>query len=67
MAKIVRIRLWDLQAGDILIVKQGTIRKQFHICEVTQHGSDNIHYVYKDHGKYVHNDGDHNDIVRVRD
>lgn len=66
MAKIVRIRLWSLQAGDTIIIKVGTIRKKFHICEVTQHGDDVINYVYKDHGQFVRLKGDQNDLVRVR-
>ena len=64
MAKVKRIRLWDLQAGDMLVVKAGTIRKKFHICEVRQYDQ-RVHYIYKDHGQFVRNEGDQNDIVRV--
>lgn len=58
-----RVRCWDLHAGDILIV--GAVKARFKLCEVTQYDT-TVNYVYKDHGEFVRRSKDQNDIVRVR-
>lgn len=64
--RIIRIRADELMAGDTLVVKQGTIRKFYHVCEVQVHGR-KVHYVYKVQYGFVHNDARGRDVLRVRE
>jgi hypothetical protein len=34
---VITIRARDIMAGDSLVVKEGRIRKYYHVCEVSKH------------------------------
>lgn len=65
MMKIVRIRAERLHAGDTIVIKEGSIRKFYHVCEVGV-TKDAVHFVYQSLGRYVHNDVERDAIIRVR-
>jgi len=51
--KTIRIRVDEMDAGDRILVKEGSIRKTYRVCEVGWKG-DIFHYVYIANGKFVH-------------
>lgn len=64
--QIIRIRADDLMAGDILVVKEGSIRKYYHVCEVAIDGT-RVRYVYNDKYGFTHNEAKARDVLRVRE
>jgi len=67
--KVIRIRADELMAGDHIVVKEGTIRKYFHVCEVEIDNLEGtVSYIYNARGKFVHVDGiKQTDILQVRE
>lgn len=67
MAKIVRYDADMIEAGDTIVVKEGRIRKFYHICEFGMVG-DKVHIVYNGrHGEFVHLRLDADDRVAIRE
>lgn len=64
--RIIRIRADELMAGDTLVVKEGSIRKFYHVCEVAQDG-DRIRYVYNVRHGFKHEEAKAGDKLRVRE
>jgi hypothetical protein len=66
MARIVRLYADQLEAGDILVVKEGSIRKYYHICELSIVGQE-VRVTYNGHLTFEHLTFDADDRVRVRE
>lgn len=65
--RIIRIYADELYAGDTIVIKEGTIRKFYHVCEVAQDG-DRIRYTYNGRGgEFVHEEVKADDRLRVRE
>jgi hypothetical protein len=62
-----RIYAWELQAGDYLVVKMGSIRKAFHVCEILSSDGYNYKVIYNDvRGERVQTEYEANDVVQAR-
>jgi hypothetical protein len=66
MAKITRLYADELEAGDTLVVKEGSIRKFYHICEIQIRGRD-IKVVYNTRFDTEEVMLDADDRVRIRE
>jgi hypothetical protein len=63
--KVIRIRADEVEAGDRIVIKEGTIRKSFPVCEFQQRGKD-IVIVYRAPSGFVRLPMKAHDKVRVR-
>lgn len=53
MRKSIRIRAEDVEAGDLIVIKDGTIRKYRHVCEVSVKEG-RVHIIYNVPGGFGH-------------
>jgi hypothetical protein len=60
--KVIRIRADEVEAGDRIVIKEGTIRKSFPVCEFQQ----DIVIVYRAPSGFVRLPMKAHDKVRVR-
>lgn len=64
--KIITIRADEVEAGDRIVIKKGTIRKFFPVCEVQQRG-DRVWVTYRSVDGFVTLPFEDDDAVRVKD
>jgi hypothetical protein len=63
------IRRYDadqIEAGDTIVIKEGSVRKFYHVCEVLVNG-DKVHIVYNLRYGFVHLHLKESDKVRIRE
>jgi hypothetical protein len=63
--KVIRIDADEVMAGDRIVIKEGTIRKSFPVCEFQQRGND-VTIVYRAPSGFVRLHMKADDRVRVR-
>ena len=65
--KIISVYAYEVQAGDTIVVKQGNVRKFFHVCEFALINEERCMIVYNgSRGEFVRIDKGVNDTVRIR-
>jgi hypothetical protein len=64
--KVITIRADEVEAGDRIVIKEGSIRKFFPVCEVQQRGHD-VTIVYRAPSGFVRLNREDDDAVRVKD
>ena len=62
--KVIKIEAFELEAGDLLVVKTGSVRHFYRVCEVKV-WDDHVHYVYKTQGRFEHRECHVDDKLRV--
>lgn len=67
MRKVIRITAEQLEAGDRLVVMDGTIRKYCHVCEIFRRGDDYVHFAYDTPQGKVSKTAHKDKILRVRE
>jgi hypothetical protein len=67
MTRVISVYAWEVQAGDYLVVKDGSIRKSFHVCETGSRGN-KIELVYNGvRHEFVRISLHVNDVVKIRE
>lgn len=64
--KVITIRADEVEAGDRIVIKEGSIRKFFPVCEIQQKGR-NVLVVYRAPSGFVRLNFEDDDAVRVKD
>jgi len=64
--KVITIRADEVEAGDRIVIKEGSIRKFFPVCEVQQRGS-RVWVIYRGVNGFVTLPYEDDDAVRVKD
>lgn len=66
MSKVTRYDADQVAAGDMIAIKEGKIRRFYHVCEVLINGS-NVHIVYNVKFGFEHLHLKSEDPVRIRE
>lgn len=66
MAKVITITAEEVEAGDYLVIREGRVRKFFHVCEVIVKGR-KVEITYDVPWGFAHMTADIDDDVKVRD
>jgi hypothetical protein len=64
--KVITIRADEVEAGDRIVIKEGSIRKFFPVCEFQQRGH-RVWVTYRSRDGFVTLPFEDDDAVRVRD
>lgn len=65
MSRLVRYRADEIEAGDTIVIKEGNIRKFYHVCEV-RIDRDRVDIVYNVRNGFDKKSYEPDDAVRIR-